>query len=139
MYEVAEKKINQGLSPTARSLIAVCSIVLGVVMVLVAPPTNKAPWFYVFAGFCFLIALACVTRGRANQIFGSLVGSALFAFTLAYLGYEVFNGPVVSKSRSEPSTVTAVLCFFAFGLPGARYVWKARFGFAQKSPPSNGV
>jgi hypothetical protein len=131
MYEVAEQKINEGLSPIARLLLALGSIIFGSVMALVVPPTDKAPSFYVLAGFGFMVALACVTQGRARQFVGSVIGVGLFAFTVTYLGYEVFNGPVVTRNRSEPSIVMAILCFLAFGLPGARYVWKARFGVAQ--------
>ena len=135
VHEVAEQKINEGLSLVPRLLIAFGSAAFGLVMVLVAPPTHKAPLFGGFAGFCFLIAVACVTRSRMRRIVGSLIGAALFTITLGYIGYELLNGPIVSGSRSEPSRVMAIVCFFAFGLPGIRYAWKARFGLSPSKSP----
>jgi len=138
MYQLAEQKINEGLSLFPRLLLALCSTVFGLVMILVEPPTDKAPLFYSFSGLCFLVSLACVTRGRIRQFVGSLIGTALAALTLGYLGYEVLRGPVVSGSRSEPSVVTSILCFLAFGLPGARYVWKAWFGLSRSRSVDSG-
>lgn len=130
MYKVAEQKLNDGLSLLPRLLLAVCSAAFGFVMVLVVPPTSKAPLFYAFAGLCFLIAIACLTRARIRKFAGSLIGTVLFTFTLACVGYELLNGPVISRSRSEPSVIMAILCFFAFGVPGARYAWRAKFGLS---------
>jgi hypothetical protein len=131
VYKVAADKINEGLSLFPRLLLALVSTLFGLVMVLVAPPTDKAPFFYAFGVLCLTIAIACVTRGRTRQFAGSVIGSVLLVGSLAYLTYELRRGPVISGSRSEPSVINAGLFFFAFGIPGAAYVLRARFGLSS--------
>lgn len=131
MHKVAARKINEGLSLIPRLLLALVSALFGVVMVLIAPPTDKAPFFYAFGILCLTIAVACITRGRMRQFAGSVIGAVLFVSSLAYLVDELLRGQLVSGSRSEPSVINAVLCFVAFGVPGAAYVWEARFGLSS--------
>jgi len=83
VYRTAAVHINRGLSlvPEASS-IGSFALLFGVVMFLVAPPGPKAVYFYVFAGFCLLISIACIVRGRARQFVGSVIGTLLFSLSL---------------------------------------------------------
>lgn len=112
-------------------------------MVLVAPDNGKAPYFHGLAVFCLLIAVACITQGRARRFVGSVVGAAIFVFTSCYLALEIATGAPLRAARSEPSIGTAALCLMFFGVPGARYAWKVRFGFGAPevaaAPPGANV
>jgi hypothetical protein len=133
MYQAAEEQINRGLSLGARLTLGFFSASFGIVMLLVAPPTDKAVFFYVFGGFCMLISVACVTRGRIRQFIGSVIGLTLFITSLWYLGAELTAGKILSGSRGEPSLMNAFLFLLAFGIPGVVYAAKARFG-RRKAP-----
>jgi hypothetical protein len=143
VYRLAAAQINRGLSPTARIILGAFALLFGLVMFLVAPPGPKAVYFYTFAGFCLLIAVACATRGRTRQFVGSIIGTLLFCVTATYLGYEVFTGGRLFSGRSEPSIWNGTLCLLFFGLPGAAYAIRVRFGFAKPqlsdvpAPPPN--
>ncbi|MBB3777733.1 hypothetical protein GGR74_003282 [Xanthomonas arboricola] len=76
MHQEAERTINHGLSHGARLLLGVFAMLFCAVMVVVAPPTDKAIYFYLFAAFCLLLALACFTQGRVRQFIGSLMGTS---------------------------------------------------------------
>lgn len=128
VYQTAEETINSGLSLGARIMLGFVSGLFGAVMFLIAPPTEKAAYFQLFGGFCMLITVACITKGRARQFVGSLIGSALFILSLSYLGYELLVGEFFSPSRAEPSVKNAVLFLLAFGIPGITYAARARFG-----------
>ncbi len=132
MYEQANETINQGLSLGARIVLGLVSGLFGIVMLLVAPPTDKAVYFYLFGAFCLSIAIACFTRGRVRQFVGSLIGTIVFLMGLAYLVSEVTAGIYWSGRRSEPSVSNALLYLIFIGLPGAAYAYKARFGFPRK-------
>lgn len=133
MYEQANEKINQGLSLGARILLGSISGLFGGVMVLIAPPTDKAVFFYLFGTFCLFIAIACFTHGRLRQFIGSAIGVSIFIAGVAYLIAELLAGVYWSGQRSEPSAFNALLYLFFIGIPGAVYAYKARFGF-QKRP-----
>jgi hypothetical protein len=45
---------------------------------------------------------------------------------------EVATGVFWSDRQSEPSVVNALMSFSIFGLPGATYAYKARFGFRKQ-------
>jgi hypothetical protein len=132
MYEQANETINRGLSQGARLLLGAVAGLFGAFMILAAPRSEQLFGFYLFGAVCFTIALACVTRGRLRQFFGSLIGSAMFVAGLWYLVSELTDGALWSGSRSEPSAFNAVLYLIFIGLPGAAYVWKARFGLRRK-------
>ena len=132
MYEQANKTINQGLSLGARITLGVISGLFGVVMLLIAPPTDKAIYFYLFGVFCLLITVASFTKGRVRQFVGSSIGSAIFIMGLAYLVSELAGGVFWSGRRSEPSVFNAVMYLVFIGVPGAAYAYKARFGFHKK-------
>lgn len=129
MYDKAHKAINRGLGRGARIVIGSISILVGLGMLAIAPDTEKAFAFHVFAGFCLLIALTCFSRGRVRQFIGSIIGCTLFLIALYYLGHELLTGPVFSSSRSKPSIVNAALFFVFIGLPGVTFAWKTQFGF----------
>jgi hypothetical protein len=132
LYRIAEQQIRSGLSRGARLVLGLSAAVAGIVMFLVAPPTDKAIWFYAFSAFCLLIALACLTKGRVRQFIGSVIGCALFGFSAWYLVSQIMGGPFISGSRNEPSIVNGLFAFGAFGLPGIAYVIAAKFGFAKR-------
>ena len=131
MYKAAEEQINKGLSPLARVILGLISALFGVVMVLVAPPTDKAIFFYAFGIFCLLICVACVTKGRVRHFVGSVIGSMLLILSGWYLYAQLTGGPFISGRRSEPSLVNAWSFFVAFGLPGAAYALKTKFGWSK--------
>ena len=126
-----KEQINKGLSPFARFIIGIFSALFGAVMVLIAPPTDKAVSFYAFGIFCFLISAACVTKGRARQFVGSVIGTMLLILSGWYLYSELTGGPFFSGRRGEPSVVNALLFFAAFGIPGAAYAIKTKFGLRR--------
>lgn len=146
MYQEAERTINHGLSLGARLLLGVFAMLFGAVMVLVAPPTDKAIYFYLFAGFCLLLALICFTQGQARQFIGSLIGCTIFGLGIWYLVVELSSGPAWSGARSQPSILNACSYLVFIGIPGAAYAYRARFGLRHKpyhsskrtaSPPLN--
>src|SRR3990172_1192605 len=108
MYKAAEEQINKGLSPFARFILGFFSALFGVLMVLTAPPTEKSPYFYAFGIFCFLISVACFTKGRLRQFVGSTIGSVLFLLSTGYLVLQFMGGPFLSDRRSEPSVANAI-------------------------------
>jgi hypothetical protein len=122
-----------------RLILALVAGLFGVMMIGIAPPTDKAVFFYVFGAFCLAIAMACVTRGKVAQFFGSVVGAGTFLVGLWYAVSMLLGGEFVSGRRSEPSLLNALFFMAVFGAPGAAYVWHARFGFRKprQLPPAN--
>lgn len=111
-----------GLSRGSRIVLSFFSGFAGLVMVVAAPPTDKAPGFYLVALVCLLLCIACISHTRVRQLLGSCVGTALFAASLWY-GCARFG---------QPEFFNALVFFVVFGLPGAAYAMSTRFGFRQK-------
>jgi hypothetical protein len=132
MYREAEKAINNGLSLGARLLLGTFAAIFGIVMMLIAPPTEKAPFFYFFGAFFLLISLACFTQGRIRQFIGSVIGCVIFSLGVWYVVTEFFHGVYSSASRAEPSMLNACLYLIFIGIPGAAYAYRARFGLRRK-------
>ena len=132
MYEQANETITHGLSLGARITLGAVAGMFGAVMLLIAPPTDKAIYFYLFGAFCLFITIASFTKSRVRQFVGSIVGTAMFLVGLVYLVSELFDGTLWSGRRSEPSVYNALLYIFFIGVPGAIYAYKARFGFPKK-------
>jgi hypothetical protein len=124
------------MSRGARWVLAFFVALGGVIMCLTAPPTDKAPFFYGFGAICFAIAVACVAEGRVAKLFGSIVACVVFALGVAYLGHELWAGPLWSASRAEPSVENACLFLLVFGVPAIAYVVRARFGLGKAAPPN---
>jgi uncharacterized membrane protein len=116
-----------------RMLLTCVASLFGVMMIAIAPPTDKAAFFYAFGAFCLAIASACVTRGRVAEFFGSVIGVSVLAIGVWYVFRMFADGPMVSGSRSQPSLLNALLFAFTFSAPSALYVWRARFGFRRKA------
>ncbi|MCF8075768.1 MAG: sigma-E processing peptidase SpoIIGA [Desulfotignum sp.] len=135
MYKLANQTINKGLSLGARITLGVISGLFGVVMLLIAPPTEKAIYFYLFGAFCLFITVACFTKDRIRQFIGSSIGSAIFIMGLVYLVSELVGGIFWSGRRSEPSVFNALMYLLFIGVPGAAYAFKVRFGFPKKPKP----
>lgn len=131
MYKAAEEYINRGLSLISRFILGLFSALFGMVMVLVAPPTGEAVFFYAFGIFCLLISIACITKGRVRQFVGSVIGSVLLVLSGWYLYSEITGGPFFSGRRSDPSVANALFFFVAFGIPGAAYALKTKFGWSH--------
>ena len=131
LYKAAEEQISKGLSPFSRFILGFFSTLFGVVMVLIAPPTDKAVFFYAFGIFCLLISAACVTKGRVRQFVGSVIGSILLLLSGWYLYSEITDGPLFTGRRSEPSVVNALFFLVAFGIPGVAYAIKTKFGWRR--------
>jgi hypothetical protein len=129
MYRIAAQEINKGLSLLPRLILGAFALLFGVVMALVAPPNDKAAYFYAFAIFCLLISVACVTTGRTRQFVGSIIGITLFLLTCGYTIHELLTGAPLVGPRSQPNVANSFLCLVFFGLPGIAYAAKARFGF----------
>ena len=131
MYKIAEKKIKEGLGPVARFLLGAVSALFGLIMVATASGT-KDPFFATTIGiFCLAITLACVTWGRVRQFVGSIIGTALFCFSLVYLWSQLAGKSLLFGGRSEPSVLNAVLFIVFFGVPGFTYAVTARFGLRK--------
>lgn len=132
MYKRSVEVLEAELSLGARIILGAISALFGVVMIITAPPTNKAILFYLFGSFCLCITVACFTRGRVRQFIGSTICTAVFLTGLTYLFSEIRGGVFWSDRRSQPSVFNALLYLAFIGFPAAAYVYKARFGFAKK-------
>ncbi len=133
MYEQANETINEGLSLGARIFLGSIAALFGLMMVLVGKDSLHPVGVVGFGVFCILIAVACVTTGRARQFVGSIIGTLTFLVGIAYLGHELMAGPAISGSRAQPSVLNAVLYLIFIGIPGASYAYRARFGFARQT------
>lgn len=134
MYKQTEKQITASLSPFARFLLGLTAGLFGFMMISIAPPTDNQLGYYMFGGFCFLISLCCMTKGRVRQFAGSVIGCLLFVSSLFYLYSQlVGDGPLFS-ARSDQSLFNSFLFLACFGLPGITYVVKTKFGFNNGKP-----
>lgn len=131
-FGIYGQAINNGLSLGARITIGFFAGLFGIVMIFVASQMADAMSLYMFGVFCLLIAFVCVTKGRVRQFVGSLIGCAVFAIAIWYVITEVAAGVFWSDSRSEPSVLNAIMFFIVFGIPGAAYAYKVRFGFRKQ-------
>lgn len=134
MYKEAEEQISKGLSPFSRFLLGSVAGLFGVMMILIAPPTDKEIYFYIFGGFCLVICLACIFKGRVRQFLGSIVGTVLVILSGLYLSSQIIEGGPLFSVRSDQSIFNAILFGVFFGVPGFTYAVKTKFGFARKSP-----
>lgn len=121
------------MSPAARYLLGGVSILLGAMMVLIAPDDDNRVGFYGFGAFAICIGLACFTNGRLRALFGSVVAACVVIAGVSYLVSELTYGQWVSGSRSSPSMVNALLFNAVFSVPCAAYVWKMRFGIRRNA------
>ena len=122
------------MSRGLQSVLAVAAVLSGVMMMVAAPPTDKAPMFYAVVAFCFVLACACLTRGRTAQFFGSVVGLGVFVAGCWYLASMIAELRIsMGGGRSQPSVRNAILFLISFGLPGAAYAWHAGFGLRRRS------
>lgn len=131
---IDEEEEVEAFSTFSKILLGSISGLFGVMMIAIAPPTEKAIFFYLFGGFCLAICLACVFKGRLRQFIGSSIGSCVFLLALWYLASQFMDGPIVSGGRSEPSVFNAIMFLVVFGLPGLAYATKAKFGIHNKKP-----
>ena len=116
------------MSKGARFFLGSIAILLGAMMIFIAPEDENRMGFYGFGAFCISIGITCFTSGRLRAFFGSVLGTCVLVAGLSYLGWALASSPVVSGSRSTPSVLNAVLFNLVFGVPAVIYVWSARFG-----------
>jgi hypothetical protein len=79
MYDFASETIQRGLSLCARIALGVVAVIFGSGMILIAPPTDKASYNYLFGGFRLLIGIVSATRGRLRQFVGSMMARPCFS------------------------------------------------------------
>lgn len=137
MYREAEEQINKGLSSFSRVLLGSISGLFGLMMILIAPPTDKQVYFYMFGGFCLAISLACMFKGRVRQFLGSLIGLCLVFLSGWYLTSQIMDGGPLFSARPDQSIFNALMFTLLFGVPGLTYMIKAKFGFGKKGTESN--
>ena len=143
MYRESAERIEAGLSPGASWTLGIFSALIGAMMLAIADQ-DQLLGFSIVAGFCFVIALTCVLRGRPRQFFGSLTGISLFTMGCWYLIEQILGGSILSGTRSEPSVLNATLFLFFIGMPGLLYAVRAKFGLARpnkgfnRTPESSG-
>lgn len=128
-----DQEAGEDLSLGARLLLGGFTLLIGAMMVLIASPEegDKRLFFYAFAGFCFLISFACISKGRSRQFVGSIIGVVVFGSGVWYFASTLGAGSILSSSRAEPSTLNALLFMLFFGVPGAVYAWRSGFGFRK--------
>ena len=118
-------------SALPKFLLVFFSGLFGIVMIIIAPPTEKAIFFYGFGVFCLAIAFACITKGKLQEFISSSIGLSIFLIGLWYLYTEISSGLIYSGSRSEPSIINAIIFLIVFGFPGISYALSAKFGFKK--------
>jgi hypothetical protein len=64
MYRLEGNGIVNGLSRDSRIVLSFFSGLAGIVMVVAAPPTDRAPVFYLVALICLLLCIACIGHTR---------------------------------------------------------------------------
>jgi len=121
--------LEEYLFGRSRWVVAPIAILVAVVVFATAPSSDRAIFFYAFGALCISIALASATSSRVAQFFGSLIGLAYFAAAICYVLWALFEGPYTSAHRRDPSLLNALFFMATFGLPGAVYAWRSRFGF----------
>ena len=129
MHQEVKYIIEKGLGLLPSILLAIFTALFGIVMIIIAPPTDKAIFYYAFGVFCLSITLVTITKGRLREFFASLIGSTVFAIACWYIYSEMTTGQFISGRRSGPSIINSILLLIVFGLPGIYYVIKAKFGF----------
>jgi hypothetical protein len=130
MHWLEDNWIGNVLGRGSRTVLGFVSAMFGVVMVVAAPPTDKAFGFYLIALFFFLICVSCIGNARVRHVIGSVVGLGLIATSLWYVFEVVTNGPNAARI-GRPSLMNAFALFLFLGIPGLMYVAAARFGFRR--------
>jgi hypothetical protein len=128
MHKAADETIQKGLSLGARVALGSVSSLFGLGMILIAPSAKTPVGYYLVGAFCFLIGIACATRGRARQVAGSAIGSIVFLVGVGYLISELST----DGAAGDSSAYDALRYLAYLGLPGAVYAYKVRFGFAKR-------
>ncbi|PZV15360.1 MAG: hypothetical protein DCF22_07450 [Leptolyngbya sp.] len=121
------------MSPGARFFLGGVSILLGAMMIIIAPDDDNRLGFYGFGAFGIGIGLTCFTSGRVQALFGSIVASCVVLSGVSYLVWELSSGSMLSGSRSSPSVLNALRFNAVFSVPAAIYVWKVRFGVGRST------
>jgi hypothetical protein len=122
MHRQEGRGIVNNLSRGSRIVLSITSGLAGLVMVVAAPPSDKAQGFYFVALICLLLCIACISDTRIRRFLGGCIGTVLFAASLWY-GYARFG---------QLEFFNALVFFVVFGLPGVAYAVSTRFGFWRK-------
>ena len=129
MRRESANKINAGTLPWGSWALASVSVFVGVFLLVIADRNNVFE-FALFVGFCLVLSLTCILRGRARKFTGSLLGVSLFVIGCWHLIEQFFGGYMLFASRPEPPMLNAVSFFFFFSLPGFIYALWAKFGLS---------
>jgi len=130
MHWLEDNWIGNVLGRGSRMVLGFVSALFCVVMVVAAPPTDKAFGFYLIALFCFLICISCIGNTRVRHLIGSAVGVVLVAASGWYVFEVITNGPNATRI-GRPSLLNALALFLALGIPGFMYAAAARFGIRR--------
>lgn len=112
MYREAEEHMKEGFCPVSKFIIGGVSGLLGIMMILIAPPTEKQLYFYLFGSIFLVISLACIFKGRVRLFFGSIIGAVLVILSGWYLIYQTLYGDSMFSTRSDQSIFNAFLFTF---------------------------
>ena len=128
------------------------SITLGVASLLIAvgfmavPPTPgmSMSGLRLAGAFCALIALACLVP-RSRPVTARLIAAVVLGLCVWYV-YSMWNGPMTSGRRTQPSLVNAIAAFTFFGLPAAYVLlrgfvprWHGAASITPESDDANAV
>jgi hypothetical protein len=138
MHWLEDHWIGNVLGRGSRTVLGLVSAVIGVVMVVSAPPTDKAFGFYLISLFCFLICVSCIGSARVRHLIGSAVGLVLVACSLWYV-FEVATKGSNAARFGPPSLINALVLFLFLGIPGLMYVGAARFGIRRVMQGGSGA
>lgn len=128
MYREGQRVLERGLSRGASIALGTLTALICIAMAAMAASSTSPMGFYLFSLFCGLIAGACFFTGRVRQIFGRLIGAAVFTVSAWYLLDQLSGGSVISDRRSQPSIVNAMIFLAVAGAPGLVYALRGRFG-----------
>lgn len=128
MESQAERAIRQGLSAGARGVLALVAVLAAVIVWGTHPETGPVWLFHLVAGWCLLLALACMGPRRFRPFFGSCLGVSLFLWGLAYLVAPWLPGSAASGESTVKTLLGAALYLWYIGWPGLRYALQMRFG-----------
>jgi hypothetical protein len=130
MHWLEDNWIGNVLGRGSRMVLGFVAAVFGAVMIITAPPIEKAAGFYLIALFCLLIWIACIGNARVRHFIGSVVGVVLVAGSLWYVIEVVTSGQFASYF-GPPSLLNALALLLVLGFPGFLYVAVARFGIRR--------
>lgn len=132
-YEIIKYITEEGLSRGARVTLAVVVLLMAALTLAVEtePFSREGLTSGMIAGYCVLIAAACLLTGRRRRFVGSLIALSIVVMSLWYVMETYQSGDIVAAGRAEPSLVNAIILFAVAGIPCMAYLLRARFGLMK--------